>query len=431
MSANLSKNDRAWERIFREENVLDNIEQDGYFYISSERINKEREARLMAKFDHQFQLPKIFKENNLSIQPTSRGRYIIGSFSSYFSLPECKISSDIKYVEFSSHIKTIVPNTISSESSAILCAYLSGMLEEILEEKNALTVFGRMSTGVFEYEIDNIKTGQHNLIQVENAQCEIDGGFEGESQFAIIEAKCQSVDDFIIRQLYYPYRSWDLKISKKIVPIFLSVSNNIFTFYVFQFLEPNRYNSIELKSVHRYCIGQYEIELSDIREIIESIKTFENDQDFTFPQADIFTRVIDLLDKLYLNEVPLSKEEITTNYAFDIRQTDYYVSAGIYLRLLEKQKFQGSTGYCLSARGQEIIELDPRRRNLELVRTILSHKVFYLVLCEYLDSSERPKRRRVIEIMKDHVSGLNQTTIFRRAQTVEKWVEWILELTSR
>jgi len=183
--------------------------------------------------------------------------------------------------------------------------------------------------------------------------------------------------------------------------------------------------------VHRYCIGQYEIELSDIREIIESIKTFENDQDFTFPQADIFTRVIDLLDKLYLNEVPLSKEEITTNYAFDIRQTDYYVSAGIYLRLLEKQKFQGSTGYCLSARGQEIIELDPRRRNLELVRTILSHKVFYLVLCEYLDSSERPKRRRVIEIMKDHVSGLNQTTIFRRAQTVEKWVEWILELTSR
>ena len=144
MSANLSKNDRAWERIFQEEHVLDNIEQDGYFYISSERINKEREARLMAKFDHQFQLPKIFKENNLSIQPTSRGRYIIGSFSSYFSLPECKISSDIKYVEFLSHIKTIVPNTISSESSAILCAYLSGMLEEILEEKNALTVFGRI-----------------------------------------------------------------------------------------------------------------------------------------------------------------------------------------------------------------------------------------------------------------------------------------------
>jgi hypothetical protein len=81
---------------------------------------------------------------------------------------------------------------------------------------------------------------------VENSQCEIDGGFEGISKFAIIEAKCQSVDDFIIRQLYYPYRLWKSKSSKKIVPILLSFSNNIFVFYIFDFDDLYHYNSIFL-----------------------------------------------------------------------------------------------------------------------------------------------------------------------------------------
>ena len=90
MSANLSKNDAAWQAIFQEEDIISSIQRDGYFYISSEKINKHREARLMTKFDHQVQLPKIFKDNQLSIQPVSRGGYIIGGFSSYFSLPEYK-----------------------------------------------------------------------------------------------------------------------------------------------------------------------------------------------------------------------------------------------------------------------------------------------------------------------------------------------------
>lgn len=63
MSANLSKNDVAWQSIFQEEDIIPSIQRDGYFYISSEKINKYREARLMTKFDHQVQLPKIFNRH--------------------------------------------------------------------------------------------------------------------------------------------------------------------------------------------------------------------------------------------------------------------------------------------------------------------------------------------------------------------------------
>lgn len=405
MSANLSRNDGAWQALFQEEDVLHTIERDGCFYISSEKINKKREARLMTKFDHQVQLPRLFKDNNLSIQPVSRGSYVIGNFSSYFPFPEDRDLPEIQYFELPPHIETIASQNISSESSAVLCAYLSGMLADILEEETLFTVFGRMSTGRFNYEIYNPRIDKNQNITVENSQCEIDGGFEGINKFAIIEAKCLSVDDFIIRQLYYPYRLWESKLTKKVIPIFLSFSNNIFTFYVFGFSDLYRYNSIQLRSVHRYCTGQYEIELSDIRQIFNGIKSFEDDALLTFPQADKFIRVIDLLDKLYIHEDPLTKDKITTEYAFDVRQTDYYVSAGVYLGFFER--LYGGSGYALTNKGREIMKLDPKRKNLELVRAILSHRIFNIVLSEYLTRSERPDRERIIAIISNNLTGLN------------------------
>ena len=382
----------------------------------------------MTKFDHQVQLPKVFRDNKLSIQPVSRGGYIIGGLASYFSLSEYKELPEIQYFDLPSHIKTIASQNISSEASVVLCAYLSGMLTDILEEETSFTVFGRMSTGKFEYEIYNSKIDSNQRITVENSQCEIDGGFEGESKFAIIEAKCQSLDDFIIRQLYYPYRLWQSKITKEVIPIFLSFSNNIFTFYVFDFFDLHQYNSIQLKSVHRYCIGQYEIDLSDIRELLKNIQSFEDDDQQTFPQADKFARVIDLMDKLYIND-PLTKDEITTEYTFDVRQTNYYLSAGVYLGLFDRLKIGSEpVKYTLTNKGNKLMKLDPKRRNLELVRSILSHRVFNSVLREYLE--EKPGRERIMKIMSDHLTGLNSTTIERRSQTVEKWIDWILQLTS-
>lgn len=173
MSANLSKNDVAWEAIFEEDNVLQNISENGCFYISSNRTNQKRETRLMTKFDHQFQLPKIFKNNKLSIQPVSRGVYIIGHFKSYFKIPEDKKLPEVQYVDFdlSYPIKTISPYNLSSESTVILCACLSEMLADILEEEVYFTVFGRMSTGKFSYEITNEKNSENNskmTIDIEN-----------------------------------------------------------------------------------------------------------------------------------------------------------------------------------------------------------------------------------------------------------------------
>ncbi|EAE9730490.1 hypothetical protein CCZ53_14165, partial [Listeria monocytogenes] len=84
--AKLNQTDEAWERLFEKYNILEVIERDGVFIISAQQIKEYREARLMTKFDHKANLPNLFKNNDLSILPNSRGTYVIGKFNAYQQL---------------------------------------------------------------------------------------------------------------------------------------------------------------------------------------------------------------------------------------------------------------------------------------------------------------------------------------------------------
>lgn len=72
-----TRNDAAWHLLFEKYDILHHIEQEGCFQISATQIKEFREPRLMAKFDHIINLPKLFKQNKLSILPITRGDYII------------------------------------------------------------------------------------------------------------------------------------------------------------------------------------------------------------------------------------------------------------------------------------------------------------------------------------------------------------------
>ena len=100
-----SKNDHAWGKIFEKYNILDKILQTGHIEITATKINEFREARLMTKFDHKSQLPKLFADNKLSILPTSRGGYLIGEFETFcdFNTEEIPVSS----IEFPSFLESL------------------------------------------------------------------------------------------------------------------------------------------------------------------------------------------------------------------------------------------------------------------------------------------------------------------------------------
>jgi hypothetical protein len=427
-----SKNDRAWETLFQRHNILTEVNTNGVFEISAAEINEVREARLATKFDHWEQLPKIFQQNQLTIQPNTRGTYLIGRFESYQELPDEQIP--IEGASFPPNIETINPAHLYSESAVLLCAYHTGIIGHLLGEDVSLTVIGRMSSGRFNYAIRNKQTGQMHDIKVENSQLEIDGGFEGENTFAIFEAKNQSVDDFLVRQLYYPYRLWAGKTSKRVVPVFLSYSNtsSVFSFYVFRFSEPTHYNSIKLVEQRKFQIVPSEIELRDIYEILGRVKVKPEPANIPFPQADNFGRIVDLLTQLYDAKGALSKDQITNNQAFNPRQTEYYTQAANYLGLVQKRRDkerERAIVYDLTQRGAKIIAQHPQLRNLALVECMFERRVFNEAFQLYLKQYEKPSKEQVVEIMEAARLGISGTTIPRRAQTVLHWIDWVLKLT--
>jgi len=429
------KNDIAWESLFETHHILDEINDEGVYKISAKAINEKREARLMTKFDHSAQLPKIFKQNGLSIQPDSRGTYVIGRFDSYEKLPKednyKKASLDIQAFPFPENIQTINPKNIRSEATALLCAYNAGIISDLLEQEVRFTVAGRMSTGKFSYSINSSKQKNSCQINVDNSQCEIDGGFEGDDIFAIVEAKNSSVDNFLIRQLFYPYKLWINKTSKKVIPIFLSYFDNIFSFYIYEFENDENYNSIKLVRQKRYYIGSNDIELQEVIDICETIKIKLENQEIQFPQADIFGRIVDILFQIHSNNI-FSSKDIAITYGFHPRQGQYYSSAAMYLGLIERVHINKKWGYSLTKLGAKVVRQNNRERNLIFVQLILENKVFNKALDVYMQQKGKLDRADVIDIMKSSDIKLikdSEETVSRRANTVRGWINWILRLT--
>lgn len=424
----LSLNNKAWEVLFDRHNILDKVKKDGSFVITANEIRKEREPRLMANFSHRSNLPELFKELDLAILPISRANYIIGEFDNYYQLNYSK--SEPKKVYFPKNITTIDPRNLYSEGSALHCAMISGMLEDLIGEPVMQTVSGRMSSRKFNFRIYDRREFSHD-VQVENAQIEIDGGYESKSKFLIIEAKNETVEDFLIRQLFYPYRLWKNKTYKEVHPVFFTHSNDVFSFFIFRFNDPDNYNSIQLIEQKDFILAHEKICIEEIKQLL-NLSVVVKEPNIPFPQADSFIRIVDLLGLLV--EEDLSKHEITSNYDFTPRQTNYYTDAARYLGLVEKYNtVDGQVMYQLSYKGRQIMGLQFKEKYLKLAQSILEHVPFRRTYEELSNLGYMPSKNRVVEVMKqcDLYNIEAESTYYRRARTVIRWIEWIISLTKK
>jgi len=417
--------EQAWESLFDTLSIVDKVNNDGVYRISAKTINVVKEARLMAKFDQSSQLPQVFQKNKLSILPVTRGEYIIGRFSTHkrITYPAIKPTP----VEIPD-LQTLNYTNLYSEASALLFAYNSGIIQDILGSPAvAFTVNGRMSSGTFEYFInDSLNPHNTSKVLVQNAQVEIDAGYESAEAFCICEAKNVATEEVLIRQLYYPYRLWQAKISKRIVPVFLVYSNDIFHAFVYEFEDLRNYNSIKLLTHKAYTFADEDIMFSDVISIWKTI-THCVEPKITFPQADSFERVVDLMS--VLAEGGLTRDEVTLKYEFDARQTNYYISACEYLGFIERGKNEdGERLYQLSAEARSIMSLRHKPKFIALMKKILSCPVFNEVFGLAIQAGVLPDKQAICEIMSNSDLSINSTTIERRASTVRGWLDWIFRM---
>ncbi|MEX1409177.1 hypothetical protein AB3H99_03955 [Enterococcus sp. GC33] len=421
------KNDEAWEKLFDKYDILSEIDRNETFSIRSKQINEFREARLMTKFDHSNQLPEIFSKNNITILPDSRGNYILGKFKMFEELKHKNLKPiSMKIPDF---IQSLDITKITSESSALNIAHMSQMIDSVMrtkhnEPQSLLTLSGRMSSGSLQYNILNVDKKIHEF-SVENAQIEIDGSYENLNKILIVEAKNKIPLDFNIRQLYYPFRLYqNLNTTKDITPVFFTYADDIFSFHVYKFTDTMNYSSIKkVEQINFILNDSLDLNLEEVKRISAIVKEVEEPKNVPFPQADTFTRILDMIDYIYERK---NKYELAEAYDFDLRQSDYYANALVYLGLATKQDYY----FKLNNEGIKIKNMhNSNKRNALIISKILSHKPFKLAFDSTLKNGGEYDRKYISKVLLDNVKSINSiSTANRRMQTVVAWLNWIFSV---
>lgn len=423
--------DEKWEILFEKYNIENEIKKNGMFYITADQIREVKEPRLMTKFDTRESLPSVFGKK-IGILPVTRGKYVLGEFDLYKEFPE--MNSDIKQMtsaKIPDYYETIDINDIRSEASAINVMSIAGILDDFLGENEMVqTVSGRMSSGMFGFNVSDysnrLNIADMPYIKVMNSQVEIDGGFENQNIFSIIEGKNVVHNNFLIRQLYYPTRLWRAEISKPIRPVFMIYSNNVFRLLEYEFTNLRYYNSLKLVQERKYSLEDIDITLDNLVEVWRGTD-IESEPKVTFIQADSFHKVISLVE--HLNENSMSTIEIAELFGFKERQSDYYFNACKYLGLAEKLPTDDGVKVCITGLGRHLLRMKYKERQLEYVRLILKHQIFHDLFEVIIRTGDIPDKKYIVNKMRElQVCGKN--LIDRRSSSVRGWIYWILMLVN-
>ena len=137
-----------------------------------------------------------------------------------------------------------------------------------------------------------------------------------------------------------------------------------------------------------------------------------------FPQANDFEKIIAIVN--VEDDTKLKNYSGMGGYLGDIssRQVDYYISACVYLNIINKDKE-------FTEIGQRLRSLYGIEQKAELARVIVSDEVFGSVYFRQKMLGVKLEREDVIEIMKQHVTFECEPMYVRRASTVISWIKWI------
>ncbi len=424
-------NDAAWSRLFAEYHIAERVAQDGCFAITAEQIKKVREPRLMAKFDHASALPQPFAERGLSMLPTRRGSYLIAPMLTFHELESLDTQEPVPFISRRQFDSLSLAN-ITSEAMALHGAYSWGILQDFTGDAALWpTISGRMGTPAFGFDIA-MRDGKAMHVEVEGAQVEIDAGYEGRDAIYLLEAKMGEQSDFIVRQLYYPFRLWSTRVGKPVRTIFLCYSNGLYGLWEYGFEELENYSSIQLLTQRQYqVLGPMDESFSakHLQTLLEQSCVAEPN-DVPFPQADSLNRIISLCELLYSRGAPIEKKQLGLEISFKgqqsfaLRQVDYYVNAARYLGLVDE--FGPSVD--LSPLGERFCTQGSLGLRIRFIAAVvLRHAPFQAAMRLYLRCGMCPSDEQVVSILlaSPVASRLAASTCRRRAATVKNWISWI------
>lgn len=248
--------DKSWQKIFEDYNIGEHNFEEAPFSITASQIKRscqdfkttgEKEVRILCKQDTRESRPEVFKQLGLFLLPVKNGEYFVIKGEGYVDIPEIEKETEFYTSKLGFNLDTAIIG--NSEMQHLDFAYASSLIRTFLNDESlVLTIRGRKYTPSFDFYVEQYQ------IAVRSVQTEVDAGYEGKEQVVLIEAKNSQADNVIIRQLYYPYRQWQSRTSKKVIPMFFEKQGNTYFIWQFEFKDTMNYNSIRLVNSGKFKI---------------------------------------------------------------------------------------------------------------------------------------------------------------------------------
>lgn len=376
-------------------------------------VNLGVEPRLLASMDSEDKLPTLFRDNGIFVVPLSRSRYAVVHGKGYHELEDAG-EPQTYHARLPISLTTLAYG--KGENRYLLHAYHTGLLSHISGVSSLYqTISGKMGSGTFRFRVDGSPT-----LDVKGAGMELDAGFEGPRDVLLFEGKADVRRDFLVRQLYYPYRTFREWSSGKSIRSFFFVAEpgaSIYSVWEYEWTDSDDYESIRCRSRSRYRLVEEPTPQDWFTDI-----TPDPSVDIV-PQADDLRKVAEL--PLLIESGIVTAKGWANHYRITTRQGSYYREAAGALGLV---RLEDGT-FSLTDEGRRFVRLSPERRELlvaeRLLKNPLLNKIFHLVHDKGVEGVSDAEVARIIE----STSHLRGSTPNRRAKSVRSYLRWLGQAT--
>ncbi|HZY69583.1 MAG TPA: AAA-associated domain-containing protein [Thermoplasmata archaeon] len=379
-------------------------------------LGGRRDLRNLVSMTRREQLAKVLGDSEAFVLPKSRTEWMIVHGKGYQTLDAPSETEDFRS-NLSVRLTTLSYGR--GENPFLNHALHSGLLSSftgtpVLWE----TLSGRSGTPEFRFRMDS-RPGLENLKVEQGTQVEIDKGYEAEHEVLLFEGKARPQGTFLIRQLYYPFRSqreFQERTGHKRVRSFIFVADpdvDLYSMWEFEWTDTFDYEAIRLVgSPRRFRIVERDVPTDELAEIEENKSIPEiqaNDLEKVTTLPFLVTRGVDTAAKW------------AQHYQFALRQGNYYESAAAALGLVDNQ----NGTFVLTPEGKRFVSLQPPDRDRLTSNRLLTiptiNRVFALCRERGSEGVSDVDIARIIE----ETRGLRGTTPRRRASSVRAWFRWL------
>lgn len=382
-------------------------------------LGGRRDLRLLVSMDSEDKLAGILRSHHRFVLPMSRTEWAIVEGKGYQPLEDPGEPE-----RFTSRLPLRLTTAAygRGESQYLFHAFNSGLLSHFSGVNNLYpTIAGKGGTPRFRFKING-----HGELDVEGAGMEVDMVFESlEPSVLLFEAKVGWRDTFLIRQLYYPYRSHrdfqETKGGHKQVKPFFFVAEpekETYSIWEYEWTDPDDYEAIRLVhgKARRFKIEEAPIPTDLLTEI-------PADPSVPEIQANDLGKVTSL--PFLIPQGINTAKKWAEYYGYAVRQGNYYESAAAVLGLVRSE----AGVFTLTEEGKRYVTLSPDERDAIVAERLLKIPLFNRVFALARERGSIGVGDNDIARIIAETRNLTGKTPPRRASSIRSWFRWLAQTT--